>query len=570
MNSFAELSILISLAALLGLLANKLKQPPLLGYILAGLLINKLGIFTSSSASYENIELFSKIGITFLLFIIGLELNTRDIRKIGKSLLLAGLMQIIITFIFSFLTCILLGFNWITSSFFAFALTFSSTIVIVKLLNSSGQITSLSGKLSLGVLLLQDIVAVVVLILLTSMNSSAPETSMYLKLSLLAIKTPVLILILWLTSKYLLPWLVAQTRHDREVLFLLMIAWALFFATLVQSPIFGFSSEIGALLAGIALSSSKESLQIESWTRPLRDFFITIFFVLLGFNHSISNFQALLIPAFILSLFVLIMKPLIMLLILGILGYDKRTNFTTSISLSQISEFSLLLISVGVANFYLSKTVEADLITVIGATTMAISSYLIHYSNNIYNYFKDGLSIFEIHKHVTFNLTKDYLTNHIVIFGYHRTAEDLSSLLIEDKHKYLIVDHNPVIIDRLAAQGLKALYGDIHDIDLYDHLNLTKARLIISTVPSRSGNIKLLLFMKSQNIEVPTIVAAKSDEDARDMYKLGADYVVYPHLLAGRRVKALIEKNHDDLYKHMNMLARRETKLLEERLTNSI
>ncbi|MCA9385477.1 cation:proton antiporter [Candidatus Dojkabacteria bacterium] len=563
MTGFAEIAILITLASLLGLIANKLRQPPLLGYILAGVIIGSTELIPHEGI--ESLELFSQIGITFLLFILGLELNIGDLKKLGRVALVTGIGQILFTTLFGYLLSKVQGFQSVTAIYIAIALTFSSTIVIVKLLSTKRELNTLHGKISIGFLLVQDLAAMLILIgLVTFGSSGSAEGSVIGQIGSLMIKIPLLIIAMWVMSKYILPWLIEQTQHDREVLFLLVIAWALILAAVVSSPFFGFSIEIGALLAGISLSSSKESLQIESWTRSLRDFFLTVFFVLLGLHTSVDSLSSIIGPALVFSAFVLIGNPLIVMIIMGLLGYNKRTNFFISLTVAQISEFSLLVAALGLNLGHLT-TNEIAILTLVGGITMSVSSYMIYYSQWLYDRLKPVLSIFEFRKSQKRGSYKKKLEDHIVIFGFYRLAEDLLSEILTNPDNFLLVDHDPKTVERLSEKGISIIYGDMNDTDLYEHLNLDSARLILSTISDRSSNDKLLEFKHMQGITTPLILTVSNDTDAQYFYDKGVEYIIYPQLIAGQKLKTIITAEPSELEGKLDRYSKRELSQLGKR-----
>lgn len=562
MAGFTDIAILIALAALLGVLANKFKQPPLLGYILAGIIVGSMGII--GDTENESFELFAKIGITFLLFILGLELNIQDLRSLGKVSLVTGIGQIVFTTFFGYLLSLALGFNSTSAIFIAIGLTFSSTIVIIKLLSTKKELTTLHGKISIGFLLVQDLAAMLILMLLVTLGNASGGVSFVEVIIGLFIKIPIIVVLLWASTKYFLPWLINETNHDREVLFMVIIGWALFFAALIGSPLFGFTIEIGALLAGIALSSRKESLQIETWMRPLRDFFLTMFFVLLGLNLQIDSLPSVLIPALIFSTFVLIGNPIIVLIIMGALGYNKRTSFFTSLTVAQISEFSLLVAALGLQFGHLDSNAVA-ILTLVGGITMSISSYMIYYNQEIYEKLKKYLVIFEFRSHTKRGSYGKKMKGHVAIFGFHRLGEDIYYDVMEETDEFLIIDNNPMTVERLSKDGLKVIYGDMTDTDLYDHLKLEDAKLIVSTVPNKLSNLKLVQYINDKDIQTPIVITVTNDEDAKIFYEMGVDYVVYPHLLAGQKLKGILDTDVE-IDEKLSRMATREIRLLNKRL----
>lgn len=315
---FTSVSIIIAVAAAFGLLAKILKQPIIVGYLLAGFILAATGLMGESEA----LSSFGKIGLTLLLFLLGLEMDIRQFPSLGKIALLTGIGQIVFTSLLGFILAGLLGFGAITSIYIAISLTFSSTIIMVKLLSEKQDLDSLYGKISISFLLVQDFVAVGILLALSSLGKGgfAGEEAL-----ILLIKAGILIFIVSILSKKIIPGIIEKTiASSSELLFISSIAWALGFASLVAGP-FGLTLEIGGFLAGISLSTLPEHIQIASKTRPLRDFFLTIFFLLLGKELLVSEpILPLLLNASAFSLFVLLGNPLIVMIIMGLMGYRKK------------------------------------------------------------------------------------------------------------------------------------------------------------------------------------------------------------------------------------------------------
>jgi Kef-type K+ transport system membrane component KefB len=530
MDSFWDLTILISLAAGLSLIANRLKQPLILGYIAAGIIIQVTGVLDSHAV--EGFEVFSKMGIVFLLFILGLELDWKEMNTLGTRALAIAIGQIIFTVIFGFSIAILLDYEIAQSFIIAIALTFSSTIVIVKLLSRTNELETMHGKIATRVLLIQDLVAIVILILLAASLSDS-DISPKSQLLKMLITGPLVVISLILINKYVIPRLIEFTQHDREVLFISVISLALLFAGVLSTEFIGLSTEVGALAAGIALSNRREALQIESWTKPLRDFFIPIFFVLLGFQIQVGSIAEVLVPSLIFSIYVLIGNPIVVMTLMKFLKFDSITGFKTGLTVAQISEFSLLVANMALANGTL-KDADLTMLTLVGGITMTGSSYLILYSDQLYEKLKPLLKVVKLHKEEVYNAdgySRKQLKNRIVIFGFNRMAGSLADVIKSKDKKFIVIDNDPSRLDYADKLGATTAFGDLKDETLINDLKLQDSDLIISTVPDMTANLVLLQYVKDNNIDVPVIVNAFHDVDAIELYKEGASFVIHPYLL---------------------------------------
>src|SRR3990172_2513565 len=336
---FTQIAALLVVAGIFGIAAKLLRQPLLVGYLFAGIALGIFGIVSD----LEVFSVMGKIGVTLLLFLLGLEMNLSELPSIGKVAAVTGLAQILFTSTIGFLIALLLGFSPFASVYIAIALTFSSTIIIVKLLGEKKDLGSLYGKISVGFLLVQDFVVVLILMFLAGLGRGNLGAADY---GVITVKALVLFLAVWFLSKKALPVFFERiVSGSTELLFIASIAWALGVASFVAGPL-GFTLEIGGFLAGIALSNLPEHLQIASKTKPLRDFFLTIFFLLLGaqliFNGGIIP---ILYPSIMFSIFLLVGNPIIVLAILGALGYRKRTSFMAGLNFSPIFLFFFIFFS---------------------------------------------------------------------------------------------------------------------------------------------------------------------------------------------------------------------------------
>ncbi|MBI3069929.1 MAG: cation:proton antiporter [Candidatus Levybacteria bacterium] len=538
---FFEITIIVCLASLLSILFRLLKQPTILAYILTGIIVGPFG-----QLQFGNQEIFrtlAELGITFLLFMVGLELKLGELRSVGKVAVITGIAQIVFTSLVGYAIAILLGFSSLAALYIAVALTFSSTIIIVKLLSDKKDLKSLYGKIAVGFLLVQDFVAILILMVLSGFNQANGTAISFADFGLVLLKGFLLFAVILYLSRKIFPRLTDIIAKSPETLFLFSIAWAFFASAVVSSAPIGFSIEIGGFLAGLALANSSENFQIAARIRALRDFFITIFFVLLGMNMVFANLGAVFLPALILAAFVLIGNPIIVMIIMGLLRYRKRTSFFAGLTVAQISEFSLIVVFMGNKLGHVSNEVVA-LVTLVGVITFALSSYMILGNNTLYRWLGRYLNIFErkdaheerIGKHKIFK-------EHIVLVGANRIGQSILDSLKSLNHEVVVVDFDPDIIKRLEGQNIDSFFGDITDLDIQEVAQLVSAKLVISTVPDIEDNLLLLKGVKKNKNRVKVIVVAQDDEEARQLYKEGADYVVLPHLAGGRHIAKIISEN---------------------------
>ena len=535
---FTEIAIALVIAAALGFIAHLLRQPTIIGFIVAGLIIGSLGQFQLGDP--EVLEYMASIGITLLLFIVGLEMNFREIKEVGAPAILTGLGQIIFTFGIGYWILSVLGFAPLVAIYIAIALTFSSTIIIIKLLSEKKELATLHGRIVLGFLLVQDFVAIMILVFLAGLQvGEAVGLSLVLALA----KSAVLIGLTIFLSR-LLPKVLDFIGSSSEMLFLFSVAWSLGIAAFAASPLVGLSIEIGGFLAGLALANSSEHFQIAARLRPLRDFFLILFFIGLGGKMAVGLGSVALSQAALLSVFILVGNPLVVLFVMGLLGYRSRTSFLSSLTVAQISEFSLIVMAVGWRLGHVSLA-DVSLVTTVGIITIFVSSYLIIYSGYLYKIFKRPLRFFEFRKNLReeVSLAAD-LSDHIVLIGAHRLGQNILRALSGAKQNFVVVDYDPEIVQKLKDKKIEVFYGDAADEDIQELAGLERAKVIIAAIPAFNDNAAVLFAARRLNPKAKVVLTADSEWAAKEFYRLGADYVILPHFLGGEHLAGAILKDH--------------------------
>lgn len=561
LDIFLEISLIIVLATIIAGVMRLLKQPLIIGYIITGILVSPY--FLNLVDSIQTIQTLAHIGITLLLFIVGLSLNLNMLKDVGKVSIITGVGQVLFTSIFGFIIAKILGFSSVSSIYIAVALTFSSTIIIMKLLSDKGDVDTLYGRISIGFLLVQDLIVVFALIIIAAISNGGGELGSVIFKSLFIIIS--LIVGILLFSHYVLQKVMPFVAKSQEYLLLFSLAWCFLLSSIFY--LFGFSIEIGALLAGITLASTQFKYEITSKLKPLRDFFLILFFVMLGSQMQFADISTFILPIIIFSLFILIGNPLIVIILMGFMGYTRRNGFLAGLTVAQISEFSLILVAMGVSVGHLSSDI-LSLVTVIGLITITGSSYLIMYSNKIYPVFSKYLKVFERNsKKIDEHKYHRDNGHEVVLFGYNRIGFDLLKSLNKIKKDFLVIDYNPETIVSLAKDGFDCRYGDASDLELLDEINLSKTKMIISTIPDTETNLLLIEKIRESNLKCIIIVMSHQIDNALELYEQGASYVILPHFLGGKYVSTMIEKSEfnieyflEEKIKHLDYLKIRKDK----------
>lgn len=536
MNIFTEISIILIITAGIATVMRLLRQPLVVGYMLSGVIIGPY-VLNLLHATHE-LELFSKVGIAILLFIVGLSLNPDMVKETGKPALVGGIGQIVATSVIGFFIIKWLGYSNIVAMYGSVALTLSSTIIVMKLLSDRGDLNSLYGRVSIGFLLVQDVVATILLIILPLIGAqSAVGTHVGMEFLRLFASGVALSIGLYLIAKYILPKFSDYLAKSSELLFIFSVSWGLVLATVFYEV--GFSIEIGALIAGVTLSASKYSFEISSRMRPLRDFFVLMFFVLLGSQLVFENIGVLVIPAIVLSAFVLIGKPIIVFFILNRLGYTSRTSFMAGLTIAQISEFSLILMALGFSLGHIDQEV-VTLITLVGIVTIIGSTYFITYSDMLYARMRGFLRMVSAPRSNEKKSVESEKVAEMIIFGFGRVGLEFVEKAKEKKLSHLVVDFNPEVFLGDRAEGVNHQFGDIEDIEFLDEIKAADARIIVSTIPDLDSNLLLVRYYRGLNSDGILLVTSHSVDDAQKLYAAGATYVILPHYLGAYHATQMI------------------------------
>ena len=533
MSHFVEFSLLIGLAAAVAIIMRLIKQPLIIGHIITGLVAGTF--FVSIVGSVEILSLFSEIGIAILLFLVGLHLHPKNIKQFGNVSLITGIGQVVFTSAVGFGLCLALGLDVVSSIYVGIGLAFSSTIIIMKLITDKGDIDSLYGRISIGFLLVQDLIAILILFMLPLIASGDLS---FTTIALMFLRATLLLVVMYIVSKEIIPRIGKFMARSQEMLFLFTIAWGLGIAALFYAA--GFSIESGALVAGISLATLPSRREVSARLTPLRDFFIIMFFVLLGAQMDFGSIGNLLPAAFVLSGLVLIGNPLILMSIMGMLGYKKKTSLQTGFTVAQISEFSLIVIALGAKVGHLSNDV-VSLVTLVGLITIFGSTYLVTYSDQIYFVLEKYLSIFE--RKETRNDIDETETYDIMLFGAGRLGQKFQELFLEKEMSHMIIEHNPDIVETLKTQGLNVRYGDAHNVTFVEELNFDDVKIVVSTIPDADMNAMLFELTRLAHPDTLFVATAIDKDEALGLYDLGVDYVIMPHLLGSQHAASLFEQH---------------------------
>lgn len=531
---FTQLAVVLVVATLMAFIMRRLKQPLIVGHILTGILVGPSMLHLIEDK--HSFETFSEIGIALLLFIIGLELSVAVIKRLGKPVLLTATAILMTVGTIGFLLGGAFGFTSTEAVLLGLAMFFSSTIIIAKVLSDKKEISRLNGQIAIGVILLDDIVATFALLFVAA--SSTGEALGPAEIGLLLLKGGLVVGVLALVATKLLPPVLKSVAKSQELLFLFALAWGFGIASAVSAV--GFSIEIGALFAGVALAHLPYAHQIGARLKPLRDFFVVLFFISLGEHLKFEELSQAIIPALIISAIVLILKPLVVMTSLGLLGYTRRTSFKTGINLSQISEFSIILIVLAATTGMVSAQLSA-IVTLVALITITISTYLMQYDNQLFQKIDHRLRMFERNGAVdAAHEAKEYP---LVLFGYQNGGNQYLKTFRSLKKKFVVVDYDPEIIEELHRSNVPYLYGDATDPELLAEIHMEGAKLIVNTIGDHTVNVALTKYIRKKNKDAVIVCYSSSYNEAAELYQLGVSYVMLPHFIGSERLSMFIS-NH--------------------------
>lgn len=546
-----DIGISFLIATIFGLIAQRIGQPIILGYIIAGVILGpEIGPQLISDAG--NIEIISEIGLILLLFIIGLEMDLARIFRMGKQIIVTGIGQFILCVVYGIILFTLMGYsikgNDLSGLYLALVCALSSTAIVVKLLYDKKELDTFPGRITLSVLIFQDIWAVIILAFQPNLNN--PQISLFVRAIL---ESFVLIGINFFLSKYVMSRIFQSVAKSPELIIVTSLGWCTFGAGMAS--LLGLSIEMGALISGVAISAFPYEIFVSARVLPLRDFFLTLFFVSLGMKIPHPT-MPLMMTSLFLSVFIIFSRFFSVYPLLSFTGSGRRTAFISSLNLSQLSEFSLVIATLGVSFNHLDNKILSLFIYTL-VITAVVSSYLIQFSHPLYLKFDSLLNAFGIsdEKRTHFE-TKEKIEEHsIVLLGFHRAARAIIDTIATEYpellKKILVIDFNPEVLKTLKEQEVKGVYGDISDLATLKHAGIGKAKIILSTIPDMllKGTTNALLIKNSKVLNPDSYMVATADfsEQVDELYKAGANEVILPYSIAGKYIAQSIRERIDTL-----------------------
>ena len=529
-GSFVSVALILALAVAAGAIAKLLRQPVVVSFIIVGILAGPTAFNLVEGA--EEIRLFAKFGIAILLFLVGLKLDFHMIRSTGKVALVAGLSQVAFTAAVGFGIAMLFGFEATTAFYIAVALTFSSTIIIIKLIGDKRELDTLYGRIAVGILIVQDILVVAAMVVIVTIGNPG-EGSVVTDLVVTLASSAVFLGVIAFASKFVLEKVLDWISKSPELTLLFGVAWAIVLAAI--SILIGLSMEIGAFVAGVSLASTAYRESLGARMVSLRDVMLLFFFIELGASLTFADALGQLWPAIVLSVFVLVGKPLIVFAIMGWMGYRSITSFRTGVALAQISEFSLILIALGYSLGQVDSAV-LSLVTLVAVFTITVSSYLILYTDKLFPLMQGFMHLFERGKASAVDEESQSLSFDAIVIGSGRFGTEVISGLISSGSSVLAVDLDPDALARARELGAETLFGDVGDPDFAKMLPIHQTGTLICTAPDRSTNTLLLESLKSLDYRGELYLTALDNQTAEMFAKEDRVTTIRPLKMAANRI----------------------------------
>lgn len=543
-----DIGLSIIAAGGLGIVAFFARAPLMLAFLAAGVLLGpNLGFGLVKSP--ESIATVSEIGLILLMYILGLEINLAKLLKAGKVVAVNGVTQFLGCAFLAAVYFSLFGFTSGDGGFeliyLAVAGSLSSTLIVVKVLSDRMELDTLSSRITLGILVLQDLWAIAFLAIQPNLSDLKA-----LELLISLGRAAVLVGASWCAARYVLPRLFARIAKNQELMLMMAIGWCC--AVCGLASYLGLSLEMGGLVAGVAIASFPYHTEIAAKVSSLRDFFITLFFVGLGLQIPEPSMEIMGLTGLIVG-FVIFSRMLTMFPVLYWFRYGNRGSLIPALNLSQVSEFSLVLVSLGVTYRHVRPEILSAFVFGLVVTAL-MSSYLIPNGHAVYRWLNPLLERLGFRDDVVHddnsNVRPLTLPPRVVLLGFYREASSLLQEMIR-RHseralrQVLVVDFNPEAHRRLNGLGVACRYGDISHPDSLQPLELENAKVLVCTIPDHQlkgiTNLKLLRVLKSLAPAAKIVVTAETFDSAQEMYAEGAAYVFLPRTLAAQHLADILE-----------------------------
>ncbi|ELY54382.1 sodium/hydrogen exchanger [Natronococcus amylolyticus DSM 10524] len=529
----ADFAIIIVVATAVGLIARQTGQPTIIAYILTGIILGPVMFDVVTDEGL--VDLMAELGLGFLLFLLGMKMRFEDIREILRPITNVAIGQTVLQTALAFLVALVLGFDTTEVLVIALATVFGATPIIVKVLTDKDEITSLPGKIDVGVLIVQDIYLVVVLALFSA-DSLDNAGEIATTLAVIFVMMGFIGLFSIASSRYLLPRVFRRIANNKDVFLIVAIAWAFLFIAIAEG--FDLSVEVGAFLAGISLAQLPYSKELEDRITPITDFFILVFFASIGLQiEGVGALLAYWQEAIIASIVLMVGNFWIMFYLIDREGFSVETSFLGSINMVQVSEFSLVVGALAFTQGYIGSDVLGYL-SLMALLTMSVSTYIISYNHTIYRWVKPWFSRFESEEKIDTDLAE--YKNHAIAIGYDEVTERALPVLEERYGTVVVIDRKTEHIDEIEQEGrYDHIFGDFRHGEVRKAANLKNASFVLSSSVQVDVNKAVL---DEAPDDTAVFVEAERIDDARELYDRGAAYVIMSTYLTAEKLSEFLEQ----------------------------
>ncbi|MBF0101153.1 MAG: cation:proton antiporter [Desulfobacterales bacterium] len=528
MGIAADIAIIVVAALLGALIAQKLKQPLILGYILAGVFV---GPYTGGVTVTEihDIELLAEIGVALLLFALGLEFSFRELQPVKKIALIGTPIQMLLTILYGFAIGMWLGWDTISSLWIGALISLSSTMVILKTLMNRGLMGTLSSRVMIGMLIVQDLAVIPLMIILPQLSN--PKLGLPI-LGWAVLKAACFLVLMIFIGTKVIPRLMAYiVNWNSRELFLLSIT-AIGLGIGYTTYLFGLSFAFGAFVAGMVLSESDYSYQALNDIIPLRDIFGLLFFVSVGMLLDPAYLLANLTTVLVMVFLVIIGKGLIFGTLVTFFGYGNVIPLAVGLGLFQIGEFAFVLARVGLNSHSINNDLYSLILTS-AVITMVFTPFISGLTAPLYAIRKKW---FKHEPLETINLPVTELQDHVVIAGCGRIGSYVAQVLQSLNVTFVVIEFNSIQINQVNEWKLPLIYGDASQLIVLEAAKIEHAKLLIITTPSAIITKTIIEQSRKLNQKLHIVARAESKEHMELLHNIGADEVIQPEFEAGLEI----------------------------------
>lgn len=532
-----DLGLILIVSTFLAYFSRALKQPMLVAYFLAGVIIGPFGLGFIQAT--EVINTLAQVGIAFLLFTVGLELDFKKLRSVGYTSLLGAGIQVVLSFLLGFGLGTGFGFSPLVSVYTGLLFAFSSTMIVAKLLVDRSEVETLHGRTMLAILVIQDLIIIVTLPFLSNLEAIfSMEILGRILINALGLFSFAVVL-----NRFVFKRLLKYAARSKELLFFTSVSICFLFIGLART--LHFSIAIGAFIAGISMANFPYNMEIETEVRSLRDFFSILFFATLGMQFNPSVIQHLFWPFIISLLLIIVAKPVILALTYLFLGYGGRESSIVGLGMGQSSEFAFIMAAQGVALGHLSTDLYSFLVSLV-VISMLTTPYLMRVRNQLYELFS-GIKIFDLHKRFESHYLEtierepeERLKDHIVVIGGGVGGKRIINYLLTKKKDFVVIDSNPEVVEDLSEQEIHCIYGDASHEEILQRAGVFRAKMVALSIPDVPSSVYVTKKIKGYNSKIKVFARAHTRADADDLHQAGADYIVIPELASGDEIIRLM------------------------------